>query len=416
MKICILTLGTRGDVQPYIALGKGLKQRGHDVLLGASGSFQSWIEGHGLRFHGLGFDIEAFLRSDEARRAMSGRWLALARIWQSRIKPMMRHMLEASVEAADGAELIIYHPKVAGAPDIAEASGARLICAATIPLFPTSSFPVPIWGHDFGSWLNRQSYALFRLSRLPYRRLINDWRREQLGLGRGALFPRIASFAGGKVTSLCMVSPSVVPRPDDWEDHMHMTGYWFLDEGRDWTPDPMLQTFLDAGEPPVYIGFGSMASKDPAHITKVVLQALEQTGLRAILATGWGGLCRVDLPGNVHMIDAAPHDALFRHVRAVVHHGGAGSTAAGLRAGLPTLVCPLTVDQPFWGKRVRDLGCGPEPQSLRRLAPDRLAAGLEALVTDQGYRDQASALAGAIASEDGVGSAIDVIETDVAWL
>jgi sterol 3beta-glucosyltransferase len=246
---------------------------------------------------------------------------------------------------------------------------------------------------------------------MPYRRIIDDWRKEALGLGEGPRFPMLGGYAGGMATRLCMVSPSVIPRPDDWDDGVHMTGYWFLDEGRDWRPDPKLQAFLDAGEPPVYIGFGSMTTKNPAQVTEAALGALRRSGLRAILATGWGGMSAAEAPDGVHLIKSAPHDALFRQVQAVVHHGGAGSTAAGLRAGLPTLVCPLTVDQPFWGQRVRALGCGPEPQSLRRLDPERLAAGLDDLVTEPRYREQADAIAAAIAGEDGLSRAVEWIET-----
>ena len=184
----------------------------------------------------------------------------------------------------------------------------------------------------------------------------------------------------------------------------------FLDEGEDWQPDEALAAFLAAGPPPVYIGFGSLTTVDPAKLTRKVMEGVERAGLRAILATGWGGLEQTGIPDTVHIIESAPHDALFKQVCAVVHHGGAGSTAAGLRAGRPTLVCPQAVDQPFWGRRVRALGCGPEPQSLRRLTAERFGTALQDLVGTKTYQQRAADVAEAIASEDGIGNAVRLIE------
>jgi sterol 3beta-glucosyltransferase len=190
-----------------------------------------------------------------------------------------------------------------------------------------------------------------------------------------------------------------------------MTGDWFLDDApQDWRLDPALAEFLEGGGPPIYIGFGSMTTADPAQLAREVVAGAVRAGVRAILATGWGGLAEMAVPDSVHVIEEAPHAALFRHVAAVVHHGGAGTTAAGLRAGLPTLICPLAVDQPFWGRRLRALGCGPEPQPLKRLRADRFADGLRDLTANPSYRQRAGAIADAIAGEDGLGRAVAVVE------
>lgn len=410
MKLALITFGTRGDVQPFIALGKALQARGHDVLLAAPDDFEAWVESHGLAFHGMGLDMQAFLSSPDARRLMAGNWFALARIWRETILPLVRGSLEATSEAGRDADVLVYHPKVVGAVDVAEATGAALVCAAPVPMFPTGAFPVLVWTRDYGPWLNRLSYKMFNLSRTPYARILNRWRRERLGLGKGPSFGTTDRFEGGLVTRLCAVSPAVLPRPADWDADALMTGYWFLDEGRDWQPEPALAAFLAAGEPPVYIGFGSMATVTPEQAAEQVVEGVRRAGVRAILATGWGGLAGIDVPETVHVIREAPHDALFPHVAAVVHHGGAGSTAAGLRAGRPTLVCPLGVDQPFWGARVATLGCGPAPLKLKRLRADRFAERLTELVRTESYRQCAGAVAAAIAEEDGVGTAVRVIE------
>ena len=407
LNISILTMGTRGDVQPYVALGKGLQARGHDVLLAGPDNFASWVEGHGLPFHPLGIDMEAFIQTPEVRRALSGRWLELAKMWNRTILPLMRAMLATTWDAGREADVIVFHPKVSGAVDVAEATGATAILASPIPLFPTGDFPVVISTRNYGRWLNRLTYVVFSLARAPYLRMFNRWRAETLGLGRGPVF---TPMGGGVKTRLCAVSPAVIPRPRDWSEGDHMTGYWFLEDDPDWRPGPSLAAFLEAGESPIYIGFGSMTYKDPQALAREVVEGVRQAGVRAILATGWGGLDKIAVPDTVLQIDGAPHARLFPHVSAVVHHGGAGTTAAGLRAGRPTLVCPLTVDQPFWAKRVWQLGCGPKPRPLRRLRAGDFAVALKELVGNPAYRARASQIAARIEAEDGVARAVEIIE------
>ncbi|MEM8959964.1 MAG: glycosyltransferase [Acidobacteriota bacterium] len=409
MKISILVVGTRGDVQPFLALGKALAARGHEVRLGGPDNFTDWVTSHGIDFHPTGIDMEAFLQSDEVKRVLGGNWLALGKIWRSTIIPMMRNILDATWEACRDADLILYHPKALGAIDVAEVTGAKVVCAAVIPMVPTAEFPPVIWTRQLGPFVDRQSHKLFNMSRVPYRKILDVWRRESLGLGEGLGWAPIGGTKDGLIPRLCAVSPAVLPRPADWDATAYMTGYWFLDADEDWRPDEDLAAFLDAGEPPVYIGFGSMTTRDPAATARTILEAVDRAGVRAIVATGWGGLAALAVPEHVHVIDGAPHDVLFRQVSAVVHHGGAGTTAAGLRAGRPTLICPVAVDQPFWGHRVWKLGCGPKPQPLRKLRVERLALGLIELTGTPAYRRRAEAIGEAIRAEDGIANAMRII-------
>ena len=214
-----------------------------------------------------------------------------------------------------------------------------------------------------------------------------------------------------KAGQLCAVSPTVVPGyPVDDLENIRTTGYWFLDEGQDWRPNPPLSAFLESGNPPVYIGFGSMTTEDSSRLAQVIVEGVRRTGLRAILATGWGAIGEIEVPATIHLISGAPHFALFKHVSAVVHHGGAGTTAAGLRAGLPVLICPLAFDQRFWGHRVFSLGCGPKPQPLKQLRADRFGEGLMELTQTESYRVRAQEVASAIAKEDGVTRAVEILE------
>jgi UDP:flavonoid glycosyltransferase YjiC (YdhE family) len=391
-------------------LGQGLQTRGHDVLLACPDNFAAWVEGHGLEFRSIGVDMQTFLQSPVGRKVLSGNLFTFAKIWKQTIIPIMRQTLDATWQSARNADVIIFHPKVGSAADVAEAIGAALVCTATFPIFATTAFPFLVLKGNYGPWLNRLSYKPLSFSRLFFLQMLNRWREEVLGLGKSPVFMPIGGFKDGWAIRLCAVSPSVVSYPDDGDEGIHTTGYWFLDEGQDWQPDPTLAEFLKAGKPPIYIGFGSMPSWNPKKLTTEVIEGVRRAGARAILATGWGGLKETDLPDTIHVIKDAPHEALFKHVSAVVHHGGAGTTAAGLRAGLPTLICYSTFDQPFWGRRVWSLGCGPRPQSLKRLRANRFAQGLGELTRTEAYRVRAGKIARAIAEEDGITAAIDVIE------
>jgi len=204
-------------------------------------------------------------------------------------------------------------------------------------------------------------------------------------------------------------SPAVVPKPPDWSEHAHVTGYWFLDHAPDWQPPADLVDFLESGPPPIYVGFGSMTSRDPERMSRIVLDALSQSGQRGVIATGLGGLSQSDLPDEVFMTETVPHDWLFPRMAAVVHHGGAGTTGAGLRAGVPSIIAPVSNDQPFWARRVKALGAGPAPIPHKGLTADRLAHAISVAVTDESIRKRAAELGETIRAEDGVVNAVRII-------
>jgi UDP:flavonoid glycosyltransferase YjiC (YdhE family) len=204
-------------------------------------------------------------------------------------------------------------------------------------------------------------------------------------------------------------SPAVVPKPPDWSEHAHVTGYWFLDQGPDWQPPTDLVDFLESGPPPIYVGVGGITSRDPGKTSCIVLDALRQSGQRGVIAAGRGGLSQSGLPNEVFVTEAVPHDWLFPRMAAVAHHGGAGTTGAGLRAGVPSIIVPVTNDQPFWGRRVKALGAGPAPIPRKRLTADRLAHAICVAVTDEAIRKRAAELGETIRAEDGVVNAVGII-------
>jgi UDP:flavonoid glycosyltransferase YjiC (YdhE family) len=235
-------------------------------------------------------------------------------------------------------------------------------------------------------------------------------RKQILGLPPASFFGPKPAPSNQALPTLYGFSPSVIPAPADWSNDHHVTGFWFLDSAADWTPPQDLVTFLQAGSPPVYIGFGSMTTRKPEETTDLVIKALHQTNQRAILVSGWGGLQKTDLPDSVFMIDSIPHAWLFPRVAAVVHHGGAGTTAAGLRAGVPSIVIPFFADQPYWGGRVADLGVGPTPIPRKKLTVERLAQAIQIAVTDEAMRQRAVDLGLRIQAEDGVARAVEIIQ------
>jgi UDP:flavonoid glycosyltransferase YjiC (YdhE family) len=223
---------------------------------------------------------------------------------------------------------------------------------------------------------------------------VNLARRTVLGLPSAPYWDGpLALLKKQDVPVLHGFSAHVVPRPPDWEKHVYITGYWFLDPPPEWRPPADLVDFLQAGPPLVYVGFGSMSHGDPRTATRLVVQALQLAGQRGILVSGWGGLTQADLPASVYIAESIPHSWLFPQMAAVVHHGGAGTTAAGLRAGKPTITVPfISLDQNFWGWRVADLGAGLPPIPSKRLTAEKLAQSISSAVADPLMRQRAAEL------------------------
>jgi sterol 3beta-glucosyltransferase len=277
---------------------------------------------------------------------------------------------------------------------------------------------------NLGGLHNRLSgFVMLQVIWQWYRPFVNEFRRRHgLPPDTGVAFYR--TLRRGPL--LGAYSPRVIPPPPDWPENAHVTGYWFSDAQQvwtpsaradrtpsaqaDWTPPAELESFLAAGEPPVYVGFGSMSGRSPERFTEITLQALAESGRRGLLLTGWGGLQERPVPESVFVLDSAPHNWLFPRMAAVVHHGGAGTTAEGLRAGVPMVILPFIVDQLFWGKRVQALGVGPPPIPIKKLTAGRLARAIREAVTNPVISQRAAALGKAIRSEDGLARAVELLQ------
>lgn len=408
-RIAILTVGSRGDVQPYIALGLGLRAAGHDAVLVADPSLTDEAAARGLPCVPIRANYQALLGL-AFQGGMRDKWQLLREA-----ERLNRDLLADSWTACMDAQAIVYHPKALAGYHLAEKLHVPAFLAHPVPAFSvTSAFASPLLPiRDHGPGLNRLTHAFVAwASGASQRKLVNAWRQATLGLPPLRRLSDV-TLHGRPVPRLYGCSPLVVPPPDDWGD-AHLTGFWFLDGAPSWRPDARLEAFLAAGPPPVYVGFGSMVGRDPRELTQRVIAAVRAAGVRAVLARGWGGLEAVSDDPAIHWLDQAPHDWLFPRMAAVVHHGGAGTTAAGLRAGVPSLICPFFGDQPFWGARVHALGVGPRPIAQKRLSAEALAAAMREAVSDEAMRDRARALGAAIAAEDGVGHAVRLISERLA--
>jgi sterol 3beta-glucosyltransferase len=405
--ITLLTVGTRGDVQPFIALGLGLQQSGYAVTVVTSERFAEFVRAYGLAFAPLSAEFLDLANTAGGKKALAGKGsLGLLR----QALPLLRRMLDSTWPAiAPATAAIVYHPKVLAGYHLAEKLGIPAFVAFGIPaLSPTREFANPLLTtRNLGPTLNRFSYRLFAwASTAPYRSMINQWRREQLDLPP---YKDDTWLRGRPVPILYGYSARVVPTPLDWDSSASVTGYWLLDQSKTWQPPAALMAFLESGPPPIYIGFGSMPSPNPERTTAMVMEAIRQTGQRAIVATGGGGMGAPPPSNTVFPIEAVPHDWLFPRVAAVVHHGGAGTTAAGLLAGKPSVICPFFGDQPFWGKRVAALRVGPEPIPPARLSAETLAKAIHDAVADDAMQKRARTLGTQLRTEAGVEGALHVI-------
>lgn len=365
-------MGSRGDVQPYVALGKGLKAAGHGVRILAPENFEGLVRSHLLGFCSVRGNVQAFMGEPATRKLLeSGNFLAIQAHTTKTSKLAAIHWAEDALAASLGMDLLIVGP---------------LLQAYLFPFTPTRAFAAILYPRS----LSKLGGAINRLSH----QLLRQWMWQ--------------GTRAGDASARRQVLDLPTAPPPDWTQ-ADITGHWFLEEAPDWTPAAALRAFLDRGEPPVFVGFGSMGSRDPAATTGLVLQAIERTGQRAILESGRRGLSHSDLPDTIHAVDAIPHDWLFPRLAAVVHHGGAGTTAAALRAGIPSVVVPFFGDQPYGGQCLAEAGVAPAPIPRKRLSAERLAEAVHTAVKDQAMRQRAAALGRKVRAEDGVARAVAIV-------
>jgi sterol 3beta-glucosyltransferase len=422
MHITVLTIGSRGDIQPLLALAVGLQQIGrHKVLFAAPDDFEALVREHKLEFFPLGINARQLLGGGEIGAGMESGRNTILWVWRilQEMQPAFERLLENTCLACRGAEMIVFSTMGLSAYHVAEKLGVRCCWAIPFPAMArTRAFPSMVFPRlRLGGTYNLLTHILAEqfLHQLT-RQFINRWRKcSHLPAIPFSRWPY--SQLHGPLPILFSFSPSVVPKPPDWGENVHITGYWFLDHAPDWQPPARLVDFIESGPAPVYVGFGSMVHRNPQQTVNLVHEALERSGQRGVLVAGWSGLAEAHFPRrspNLLVLDAIPHAWLFPRMAAVVHHAGSGTTGAGLRAGVPSVLVPYMGDQLFWAQRVTELDVGPRPIPRRQLTSERLAAAITSAVTDHGLRARAATMGERIRAEDGVGRAIEIIERGTA--
>ncbi|KAI5805778.1 hypothetical protein EDC01DRAFT_785835 [Geopyxis carbonaria] len=457
LNIVIMVIGSRGDVQPFIAVAKELQKDGHRVRLATHGAFREFVGGHDIEFFEVGGDpseLMAFMvknpglvpnvesiKAGEIAKRREQMYEMFLGFWRSCIEPCdgytrrknrkssasARTESSASSHSSSGsdsedyetedddvepfvADAIIANPPSFAHVHCAEKLGVPLHLMFTFPYSPTQEIPHPlafIQNSNLGSdYTNAITYPMVEMMTWQgLGDLVNRFREKTLFLEPVATLWAPGMISRLKVPFTYMWSPALIPKPADWGAHIDITGFVFLDQTKDYKPPDELQKFLDAGEPPVYIGFGSIVVDDPDELTNMIFEAVKATGVRALVSKGWGGLGgESDVPENIFMLGNTPHDWLFSRVSAVVHHGGAGTTAIGLKLGRPTLVVPFFGDQPFWGAMIANAGAGAEPVPHKDLTADKLADGIRFLLKDS-TKEKAAEISARINNADGNGAA-----------
>lgn len=417
MRAFVLAFGTRGDVQPFVALGRALSDAGHEVLVAGPACYEPLAAAHGVPFAPVDDRWNRLTDEPHIQDALATNYRGLtAKRTAVEVVRRTRQYIAAVLDDITAAvpaqtDVVVHHTMLPG-QHLAEALGVPSVPVALQPNWvPTSSFPCPMWAP---TWLprsfNRLSYRPAALAPQMLLGPVGKHWRARLGLrsrrGSGDPFRRPD---GGPAFVLQAFSRHVLPRPADWPGHAPVTGYWTLaSEGQG--PSPALARFLDSGAPPIYVGFGSMRGQNPEAIGEMVHQMVQTTGLRAVVATGAGGIAMAGSnTDSVHVVDDAPHDWLLPRTAAIVHHGGAGTTAAALLAGRPQVICPFTGDQPFWSERMRSIGVAPDPIPQRQITAERLIEAVEATRSDTTKSRRAADIGHLVRSEGGTHRAVELL-------
>ncbi len=412
MLITILSIGSRGDVQPYIALGVALKNAGASVRIVTFENFSQLVKENGLEIYPISGDVSKVATSEIVRSATQADNPLKVLLSFNTLKKLAADLQKGLFEACQGSDAILYHPGPSIAYFIAQHLKVPSILASPFPMTPTREYPSLIFydkprlGRTYNYWTHKIfEQIMWTASSGPIRQF---W-KQKFGRVPENFGPPFERQTLPSAPTIVSVSNHVFPQPKDYSPHVHHTGYWFLDEN-EWTPPNDLLAFLDEGKPPVYVGFGSLGDvRSAEQTTRTVIDALKMSGQRGVLATGWNGMSKMDnLPDNIFMLESAPHSWLFSRMVAVVHHGGAGTTAAGLRAGVPSIIVPFSNDQFAWGRRVYELGVGAKPIPRKKLTSENLANAIQFTLRDD-VKMEAKDLGNKIQAERGAEAAARVV-------
>lgn len=412
MHITIFVYGTWGDIRPHVVLGMALQKAGHQVQVVASPGYEEWVRVRNLGFYPLTTDVNTF--SKENASIMDESFLRQIQIARKEMPAIFTQMGLECFEATRNSDVLLTVEFGAALLfDVLKVNKLKTILVNPAQLNPTGEVAfagvpsAPNW-FPFPTWYNHTSYYFIR--RLQWMLLggaRNKIATKDLKVPKSK-FKEFQAFLDN-TPALTIVSKHLFERPSDWNENWQVTGYLFDDDPQ-WSPPQELTDFLAAGEAPVYIGFGSMPDSKPEATTRTIIEAVQKTGKRAVILKGWAGLGSGDLPENIHVLSYAPHSWLFPKMAAVIHHGGAGTTASAFRAGVPQTVVPHNADQPYWGRRVQAMGVGTNPIPRKKLNVKNLSHAIQTLTSNSTMRENARVLGEKIQQEDGLSEAMKWIQ------
>ena len=413
MKITVLATGSRGDIQPFLALAYAFIQAGHEVIFVSNAIFESLVRQYGITFRSIQWDPIESLRSQPMLAGWKWyQFFSEAKKAQRVTSQVYEQAQRESWQACQDCEYLVYSLISPWGYSIAEKLGVSAIPGGLHPLTPSRDTPTQLLAHNLGGTLNLFSHwlaeqALWLIMRQP----TNQFRQQTLNLPPIRSTNILALLRKQKTPILYSLSPTITPRPADWPEYVHMQGYWFLPTPPGWQPSQELEAFLRQEPPPIYVGFGSMVYRNPETVGKMVIEALRQSKQRGVLARGWGGLyLEPEETENIYFLEESPHDWLFPRVKAVIHHGGAGTTAAILLAGVPAITIPYMQDQPYWGRQLQQLGVSPNPIPYKKLNISNLTDRLVKISHDMTYQIRARGISTQIRAEQGVECAVSIVE------
>lgn len=415
-KIAITLGGSRGDLQPYLALALGLQNAGAEVRIVTAGAHESFVRERGLDFAPVSLDTHAVVTHLlEQQPTIIGFMKGMTEQLGQKVDENLCQYAKATADA----DTILYGASGGLGQFAARHLGIPTAMVELQPILrPTSAYRSSLTPAPPGFVRDTKLESLYnRLSYVGAHEAAWHFLKPHLNRGLSNVFslPPLQALdpfrsADPKTEpGICAWSPTILPRPSDYGDHLHVTGYCFLDTPTTWSPSAQLLDFFDSGPPPISIGFGSMKGMDPEWWEHTLVNALRKIGRRAVLLTGWGELGQVDWPDDIFQTPEVPHDWLFPKVATVVHHGGAGTTAAALRAGTPQVVVPFFFDQMFWGETIATLGAGSNPLPRKTLSSHRLADAVAYILSNPAVVHNARQLGAKVRAENGVNNAISTL-------
>ena len=417
MKIAITTVGTRGDLQPYIALGLGLKEAGHEVLIVSSKNEEAFVKNYGLTFFSLNVDIQKLMDGEEVQEMSKGnnplKFILSHLKGSKKLKQLMVDTQAEIWSACQFADIIIFHPGMPIGFFIAQENKRISVMANPFPVIANSDYPAILFytSPRLGKLFNKITHKIFEklFWSLSKSAVVEFWNKSVKTKMNFSLSPTRQQIDSG-MPVINGYSNLFFHHSKHWNNNIHTTGSWFIDNEPNFIPPTELTNFIDNGEQPIYIGFGSMKDIESFKTTlNIITEALDQTKQRAVVGLGWSKLSyNESIPSNIFLIESIPHSWLFPKMKIVIHHGGAGTTATGLRVGKPTIIIPHNADQPAWGQRIFELGVGSKPIKKTKLTANNLASAI-LFAQQPNIISKADKLGQELRKENGVKNAVKII-------